>query len=386
MIYKKVILLNGTFSGSQHEMIDSSLIIAFALIAEKVFVYFQPRRKEIIKSLVEQRTDNQNITYNNIFNLSDTIRVTFRELIAAIQECWIFLTKADKNTLTCLTYINRFNCYGLNSLSKITGRPLIIVCHGELKHINTTPHQGEINWVKMLRHFYKDVIIAPHTILMVLGSNIKGKIDKLVSEEKAKKYISWEHPYYRTSSTTIQALHHPIRIGVIGFLKREKERGFDNVKKLAFALSNDCEFELRLLSSIQEDLLQELPKTVRIMNPESRFIPRSEYNQMIEELDYIYCPYPTGAFEMTASGALLEAMAQRRPIIMHNNDYTIHLIKLYGNFGIIIDDEDEGFERLKQTLKNETQYSKHIAQQDRILEMISPESLSQNLEKICNCL
>ena len=107
---------------------------------------------------------------------------------------------------------------------------------------------------------------------------------------------------------------------------------------------------------------------------------------MIEELDYIYCPYPTGAFEMTASGALLEAIAQRRPIIMHNNEYTIHLRKLYGDFGIIIDDEDDRFESIKQTLKDEMQYAKHIAQQDRILEMISPENLSQDLERICNCL
>lgn len=386
MNYKKVILLNGTFSGSQHEMIDSSIIIAFSIIAEKVVVYFQPKRKEIIKSLVEQRTDNQNITYKDIYNLSDSVRVTFRELIAAIQECWIFLTKADKNTLTCLTYINRFNCYGLNFLSKITGRPLIIVCHGELKHINTTPHQGEINWVKMLRHFYKGVTIAPHGMLMVLGSNIKEITDKLVSKEKAKNYISWEHPYFRTTLPTIHELHHPIRIGVIGFLKREKERGFDNVKKLAFAISNDCEFELRLLSSIQEDLLQELPNTVKIMNPESRFIPRYEYNQMIEELDYIYCPYPTGSFEMTASGALLEAMAQRRPIIMHNNEFTIHLRKLYGDFGIILDDEDKGFERIKQSLKDEKQYARYITQQDTILEKISPENLSNGLEKICNSL
>ena len=384
MKYKKVILLNGTFSGSQHEMIDSSFIIAFAIIADKVIVYFQPRRKEIIKSLVEQRIDKQNITYKNIFNLPDSVRVTSREFIAAIQECWIFLTKADENTLTCLTYINRFNCYGLNLLSKITGRPLIIVCHGELKHANTTPYQGEINWVKMLRHFYKDVIIAPHTMLMVLGSNIKEKIGKYVSEEKAKKYISWEHPYFRTTSPTIHGLHHPIRIGVIGFLKRDKERGFDNVKKFAFALSHDSDFELRLLSSIQEDLLQELPLTVRIINPDSRFIPRYEYNQMIEELDYIYCPYPTGAFEMTASGALLEAMAQRRPIIMHKNEYTIHLRQLYGDFGIVIDDEDNGFERLKLILKDEKQYSEYIAQQDRILEMISPEKLSPYLVRICD--
>ena len=386
MNYKKVILLNGTFSGSQHEMIDSSIIIAFAMIAEKVVVYFQPRRKGIIKSLVEQRIDKKNITYKTILNLPDSVRVTFRELIAAIQECWIFLTKADKNTLTCLTYINRFNCYGLNFLSKITHKPLIIICHGEIRVACTQRHKDEINWVKMLRRFYGQTILAKNARLVVLGEYIKHNIGQYIPKENISKLLFFDHPYFSTSERMPHSLHTPIRIGVIGYLKRESERGFENVKKMAIAIADNDEFELRLLSSVERELVNELPDSVRLMNPDSVFIPRNEYNKMIEELDYIYCPYPTGAFKAIASGALLEAISKHKPIIMHKNEHAMYLRKKYGEFGIVMDDSEDAFVKIRPFLNDMEQYKHLQLMQDSLLTKLSPENLSDQLKQICDSI
>ena len=376
--------MNGTFSGSQHEMIDSSLIIAFALIAKDVEVFFQWKRCEIIRGLANQRLGENQIKYNRIFNLPDSVRVTFRELIAAIQECWVFLIHADRNSLTCLTYINRFNCYALNFLSKITHKPLLIICHGEIRLISQDPCKNDINWVKMLRHFYRKTSIAEKTKLIVLGDHIRENLSPWIPKTKLDKFISFEHLYYPTTDTPIKPIHHPIRIGVIGFLKRDKERGFENVKKLANNLCGDSDFELRLLSSIQKDLVMELPDSVKLMNPDSVFIPRGEYNKMIEELDYIYCPYPDTAFKYTASGALLEAISKRKPIIMHYNQYGDYLRNKYGDFGVIINGTD--YDSLKRILKDEKKYMLYIQQQDSLLEKITPESLCMKLSDICDTI
>lgn len=376
--------MNGTFSGSQHEMIDSSLVIAFALIARDVDVFFQPKRCEIIKGLVDQRLGENQIKYHRIFNLPDSIHVTFRELLAAIQECWAFLIHADRKSLTCLTYINRFNCYALNFLSKITHKPLLILCHGEIRLISQEPCKNDINWVKMVRHFYRKTGIAEKTKLIVLGDHIRDNISPWISTTKLDKFISFEHLYYSTTDTPILPIHHPIRIGVIGFLKRDKERGFENVKMLANNLCCDTDFELRLLSSIQKDIVSELPNSVRLMNPDSVFIPRDEYNKMIEELDYIYCPYPDSAFKFTASGALLEAISKRKPIIMHNNRYSDYLRNKFGDFGIMINGTD--YDSLRRILKDEKEYMLYVQQQDSLLEKITPESLCMNLSEICDTI
>ena len=376
--------MNGTFSGSQHEMIDSSLIIAFAQIARNVEVFFQPTRCEIIRGLVNQRLGENRIKYNKIFNLPDSVHVTFRELLAAIQECWIFLIHTDRRSLTCLTYINRFNCYALNFLSKITHKPLLIICHGELRLISQEPSKNDINWVKMLRHFYKKTSIAKKTRLIVLGDHIRDNISQWIPKTKMDKIISFEHLYYSTSETSIQPIHHPVRIGVIGFLKRDNERGFENVKKFANNLCGDSDFELRLLSSVERTLEKELPNAVKLMNPNSAFIPREEYNKMIEELDYIYCPYPDTAFKYTASGALLEAISKRKPIIMHPNRYSDYLRNKFGAFGIIINGTD--CDSLKRILKDNKKYMLYVQQQDSLLEKITPESLCQRLGEICDTI
>ena len=385
MKYKKVILLNGTFSGSQHEMIDSSLIISFAQFTERIKVYFLPKRRNIIKKLVSKRLDSKDVEYHCLYNVPDKVRITFRELIAAIQECMIFAT-SGKNTLTCLTYVNRFNGFGLNFLSKITHKPLIIICHGEIRMACTPRREDEINWVKMLRRFYGQTLLAKNVRLVVLGEYIKCNIEQYIPKENICKLLSFDHPYFPTSERTPLSLHTPIRIGVIGYLKRESERGFENVKRMAKAIAGSDGFELRLLSSVERTLERELPNTVKLMNPNSEFIPRDEYNKMIEELDYIYCPYPTGAFKAIASGALLEAISKHKPVIMHRNEHVMYLREKYGEFGIIMDDTDEGFDKIRPVLKDYVHYKHLQIMQDTLLEKLSPENLGNSLRNICNSI
>ena len=108
MKYKKVILLNGTFSGSQHEMIDSSLIISFAQFTERIKVYFLPKRRNIIKKLVSKRLDSKDVEYHCLYNVPDKVRITFRELIAAIQECFIFVF-VDVHVTVIVSYVPKYH-------------------------------------------------------------------------------------------------------------------------------------------------------------------------------------------------------------------------------------------------------------------------------------
>jgi hypothetical protein len=137
-----------------------------------------------------------------------------------------------------------------------------------------------------------------------------------------------------------------------------------------------------LLSSVQKELVKDLPDSVKIMNPQSLFVPRKEYDKMINDLDYIYCPYPETAFKYTASGALLEAISKRKPIIMHNNNYGNYLRKKYGKFGVIV--STTNFYSIKEELKDMMKYTSLVKMQDSVLERLSPEAQSSKLEYICD--
>jgi len=386
MRYKKAIILNGTLSGCQHEMIDSSLVMCFAEICERVDMYFQNDRGHIIQNLTDKHSaKSANINCHVIWNRKNW-KSTFRELCGALQESWIFLIKADRETITCLTYINSFNGYLLNVLSKLTGKSLLLCCHGELEMITTPFKSSDLRWRKMMRYFYTNIRIAEHARLMIFGDHIKENIKPYLTAEKYDKYVAFEHLYYNTVEDVDSQpkLHTPVRIGVTGYVKKDAARGFDNIKAFARYVCKYANIELRILGVVEEELLPEFPKSIKLMNIKCEFIPRVDYDKMIQELDYILIPYPAGCFKMTASGALLDAIVKYKPVIMYANEYGMYLQKKYGEFAIVIGGNYDA--TLISMITDKENYARLYKNIRIVADNLTPENSSPSLKMIINSL
>lgn len=385
MKYTRALLINSTFANSEHEIIDSSLAIALSSIVKIVNVSFIKHRNERIKKLIKQHSDNNNIIFNNQINFTFYKLPLFaKEFITALQEVLLFLIRGGRDTVTFLTYENRYNIHFLNCISKITKYPLIICVHGEAENVSLPLTDNDSNWTKLTKRFYWKTKLGEHVRMMVLSENIKEELFKRLPQNQHYKFISWDHPYFEITANEGRPLTTPIQIGIIGSLTHRPERGFDNVVEFAKQLLGHSDIKLSLLSTIESSLLDRLPSNIEIKNPTHSFVDREIYDKWINELHYIYCPYPEGSFEMTASAALLDAITKNKPVIMHANGYAVYLRRKFGEFGLLL--KNDNWQEIITLLTDINTYNILLNKQKKVVLSLTPESNIQPLQYIISNL
>ena len=334
----RVYFINATLSGNAHEIIDSSELIIFSKIFPQVHAYFQKSRCKAIQNTVEKFDSSIDVKFHGLFDLGK--RSALNDLKAALVEIFLLLRLKKKNNLFVFSYINMFSCHVLNFLSKITHKKIIICCHNELEIVAEQKPKMSNYWRWLVYRFYTKTNLANNVYLLVLGENIREKYAQYIDQNKLDKVISVEHPYFSVSQGCVDCRgqkNSKIKIGVVGFVSRNKERGFENILHLANDLIKFPDVEIDIISKIDADLVGMLPPNVRVMGTPGRFLPRNEYDACVSQLDYIYSPYPMDSFTFTASGALLESLFKNKVLLMHANAYVKHLMSLFGIFGFLID-------------------------------------------------
>lgn len=380
MNHNKVIFINATFDNNIHEIIDSSLIISLSSIMENSNVYLLKNRRKIIENNIKELHSDYitNVTFHNLYNINK--RGAIHDFIAAIIEAYLLLIKGDKKTIFVFSYLNMFSSHLNNLIAKITGKTIICCSHNEIEVIAQKDITSKDYWRFLINHFYTKTQWASNLYLMVLGDSIKNAASKYLPLKKIKNIISIDHPYYTLHSTFDKREFNPnsIKIGIIGTVTPDK--GFENIKLLATNLEKEHNITFYILSKINKDLYPHLPSNVIIYNKTNSFIPRNEYENLIKGLDYIFIPYAATSFQMTASGSLLEAIFQNKPILTLKNGYSTYIYNKYGKYGIFID-EKEPRKELINILSNKTLYKEIQKNQQKIIELLSPIRIGKEILK-----
>ena len=369
----RVYFINATLSGNAHEIIDSSELIIFSKIFPQVHAYFQKSRCKAIQNTVEKFDSSIDVKFHGLFDLGK--RSALNDLKAALVEIFLLLRLKKKNNLFVFSYINMFSCHILNFISKITRKKIIICCHNELEIVAERKPKMFNYWRWLVYRFYTKTNLANNVYLLVLGENIREKYAEYIDQDKLDKVISVEHPYFSASQDHVD-LRYPknkkIKIGVIGSVSKNKERGFENILHLANSLIKFPDVEIDIISKIDVDLVDKLPPNVCVVGSPGFFLPRNEYDAYVGQLDYIYSPYPMDSFVFTASGALLESLFKNKVLLMHANAYVKHLMSLFGTFGLLIDGMNS--EEIYSFLKNKNHDNYLTILQD-MTEKLNPEQM-----------
>lgn len=400
---KKIVFLNATFEGNAHEIIDTSIIYCASKIFQNVKVRFLKDRSDIVQEQIKEYFKCSNITFQPFFNIKKNIngynglgnnsfsrliskfRIALREIISALEEVVEYISCSNRDSIFCLTYINRYNCFLLNFACKILQRPLYIFCHSEIEYILLDEELITSNYIKLQYRFLTATSIAKNIKLVVLGDSILNNISKTLNKDRLIHFTSVDHPYYNTfnkQQTNSIKDKKNINIGVIGNLTHSKHRGFYNVLSLANNLKNTDNITINILGKTDRISYQELDGLAKFYNKSGLLISREEYDNNIDKMDYIYIPYPIDSFNFTASGSLLEAICKLKPVLYHRNCYTNYIINKFGEFGIDIDKYETP--SLIKILTNADFYEKLIQEQIDVANKISPQNLIAQYYKLFN--
>jgi glycosyltransferase involved in cell wall biosynthesis len=172
-------------------------------------------------------------------------------------------------------------------------------------------------------------------------------------------------------------LSKPVRIGFVGLATRAK--GIDVFLEVARTARKQFgdRFEFHLVGRLQQGT--ELPPLdVLAHHASHKMMSREEFKTHLAKLHYIMLPFRSGYYNLSASGAIIDALVWEIPIIATRVPLVERLFAHYGNIGYLCDDGGDLIEAIEDIAKlNPAHYDKQVAAivaagRDRLPQNLAP--------------
>lgn len=326
-----------------HLQINASLLVMLSKICDNVFYYAGKNSSaEVFKLLNRHDIELANVYYRSCFLPKGNSRyaLLFRYFAGVIFNV-LFLLSSKKDDLIVYNFNNLFSLHVINTINRILNRSILICCHGELELLITNKSGGLL--FKSLRYlvrsfFLKNKMVHKKLYFLVFGDIIKENLTKILDGTILEKFISIDHPYI-FEKYVLQNKREKFSIGSIGAFSKHK--GGDLFVRLVSEVQNP-QIVFSITGRIYYDL--NMLRKLHIEFPiyaGKRPLSNEEFNKRVGEQDYILFLYDKESYKLTASGAIMDAINFRKPVISLRNDYFDYLFRKYGAFGLLFDDIEE---------------------------------------------
>ena len=254
-----------------------------------------------------------------------------------------------------LPFNNLFALKGINFLCKILSRKVIIFCHGEMEFIASQINKKGL-LSRLLCYRCLNFFANPHTQLAaglyfsVLGQKIKQNLEPLLPESFGSHLFSMAHPYLFFEPQ--QAAHKKngkLTIGTCGAMTISKG-ALSMVQFAELCRSEKLEVDICHIGMVSSGLQEMIQSGIRMPSPQYT-LSREEFDRQVDQLDYLLFFYGPENYKITASGAIMDAIALGKPIIALNNDYFHYLFDNFGVFGILDSSVEDMVAHVKQILR-----------------------------------
>ncbi|MDQ7837660.1 MAG: glycosyltransferase [Thermodesulfobacteriota bacterium] len=182
---------------------------------------------------------------------------------------------------------------------------------------------------------------------IILEESIKRKLLCVISFLQGSVAVL-EHPIAPNERFENSiALMPPIKFGFLGASTEAK--GFDRYLKVASEIKSRFpgRAEFHAYGSIS-DGLSKLQMSVLDVQPQQTKLGRNQYVCGLKNLHFVCFPYKKGHYELSPSGALLDAVAFGKPIVASRLPIFEALFDRYGDIGYLFDTEGEFCQIIQQ--------------------------------------
>ncbi len=337
---------------NEHEVINGCLLQMICNIYKEKEVVFWGAKKHfenleladhslISKFFVSIRRPKDGNKLNWILKYFHEIRLIIRLLRHA---------KKNKANLLFFSSLSVFGNYAIVSITKYFFKklPIVITMHGEMELLKQDPKRSKTEQIfgKILKKALRKN--TNNIWYLLLGSTIKKQAINL-EFLKENQILCIEHPYIFPERSRDPSLQSIPTFGHLGIAKKSKN------SQLFFALAKrfsqeilDKRVKFKIIGRVWEDLEKEVDSLVEYADTQGS-LNRSVYSKRISEIDYAIFLYDNKHYELTGSGAIMDAISFQKPILCLKTEYFANLFSLTGKEpGWIFDD----FESLSEKIKD----------------------------------
>lgn len=276
------------------------------------------------------------------------LAVLLRYFLSTIHNIRILLT-SKKGDILFYNYNNVFSLSLIDFINRFKKVDIIICCHGEIEFVSL-PTKGFQLYKKVMSklvrtYFNKDNHSPAKNIHFIVLSDIAIKnLAPYVSKEMIERFRSIDHPIVPVSSTKTDSYENKpsccLKLGTVGILNEHKgsDKYLDLIK---IAKRNGINAQFHVIGHIQCDATPFKEEGVIVPIKPEEPLPETEFFNKVQELDFILYFYSSDKYKLTASGALLDAIRFRKPIIALRNEYFQYFFNKFGAVGYLVDSVDE---------------------------------------------
>ena len=218
------------------------------------------------------------------------------------------------------------------------------MCHAEMELLVSADGAGWFaNIFKYyLRFLFNILKLNKQSKFILLSTDMAEMFKGYISAKNRDRIFGMDHCYIRPISETVgnPVSFEGIKIGLPGAVS--PSRGIASLKKLVPMVSNPS-VRFYAISTLSEHITA---GNFVELNKSGERLPFDLYNSYVKQMDAYLMMYNLGSYKMTASGALLEAIWNEKPVFALRNVYFEYMFKKFGNLGYLADSIEELAEKI----------------------------------------
>lgn len=377
----KVKYIDTVCTNTQHIIFNASLLAMLGNFYSNIIFYGEKNNmNEVLDVLAQNHTNSSSLRTKKLPLpiASSGIRSFFVFIFSFFYNLY-FITFASKKELLVFNYNNLMAVRSMNFINKLFNRNILIFCHGEMEFlISDIKQYGLLNsllW-KFAHHFFlnKNIQVHPKIKFVVMGDAILQHMRETVPNNIGKAFISVDHSYFFNNTHYSYTPNKQLKVGTVGVFSKIKG-GDDFCKlyhlvdksKVRFSITGRIFYDMNIINSMDIDLPN---------NKGINAIDREELEKRTQELDIILFFYPKNSYKLIASGAIMDAISMKKPIITIRNSYFSYIFEKFGTFGFLVDSVEE-MAKIIETLKKEDL----VFDFDTIQKKMNISSISEQLKE-----
>ncbi len=252
------------------------------------------------------------------------------------------------STTTIMAFLVEVFCYIYRFIT-------VVVClHGNLERIELLDYakKSNNNFIQVL--LYSLIFGMQNPLRMPLPQNLKFLVfNKYIKQHLLtkipklnKNLICFLHPFlYDKENNTNETLNNEkVTFSIVGITSFNKN--WEELSKLLEYINNNCpdKVEFSFAGFIRQMEIFQILSGYNFINKKklsTSMLSMREKNDIIRNSHYTILTYQTDCYKYTASGAILDAINNEKPIIAINNASLQQYFEDYGNIGYLCSSYEE---------------------------------------------
>jgi len=261
---------------------------------------------------------------------------------------------------------------------------LVAFLHGGVKKIRSRRGRSPISRFFDTGRSLASATRNPRFRCFVLENSIKPAVLRIAPElENSIRVL--EHPLPSVDFIAKRySMSSPLKFAYLGLASVSK--GFPLFCCLASAI-RDSGFQATFYCiGSAPDLNLRCLATDLTMKPSPAKLGRADYLRHLSQVDYCVFPYRSDDYELTASGALLDALAMEKPFIATDTPIFNNLFDRFGSMGYLVKDGSDWIEQLTEIIKHHSakQYLDQVQAVKRASESRVESVLASQYRSACD--